>query len=102
MKSLPSDAFSENIINLEKSRKVWVAIVKVEIPRLEGTRTVAIVMNASTVESSEFIDYFITNVNPSKVTSQWVVDTYSQRNWVEVFYREALVIVRIKRISSSG
>ncbi len=20
---------------------------------------------------------------------QWIVDTYSQRNWVEVFYREA-------------
>jgi hypothetical protein len=24
-----------------------------------------------------------------KVTEQWLVDTYSQRNWVEVFYREA-------------
>jgi hypothetical protein len=23
------------------------------------------------------------------VTPQWIVDTYLQRNWVEVFYREA-------------
>jgi len=74
VKSLASDAFSENIIDLEKAFKVGVAIVKVEIPRLEGTRTVAIVINASTVESSDFIDDFITNVNPSKVTSPSLVD----------------------------
>jgi len=35
------------------------------------------------------LDYFITNVNPSIVTPKWIVDTYSHRNWVEVFYREA-------------
>lgn len=35
------------------------------------------------------IDYFISNFDESKVTSEWIVSTYSQRNWVEVFYREA-------------
>lgn len=46
-------------------------------------------MNASSWEEATDIDYFITNVQAEKVTSQWVVETYSQRNWVEVFYREA-------------
>ena len=46
-------------------------------------------MNASSWEEATDIDYFITNVQAEKVTQQWVVETYSQRNWVEVFYREA-------------
>jgi SRSO17 transposase len=87
--SLPSEAFTEITINLEKPRTVWVATMEIEISRLEGNRTIAIVMNASSVESADDIDYFITNANPSIITAQWIVDTYSQRNWVEVFYREA-------------
>jgi SRSO17 transposase len=87
--SLPSEAFTEITINLEKPRQVWVATMEIKISRLEGNRTIAIVMNASTVESADDIDYFITNANPSIITAQWIVDTYSQRNWVEVFYREA-------------
>jgi len=35
------------------------------------------------------IDYFITNVDGSTATAEWIVTTYAQRNWVEVFYREA-------------
>ncbi len=31
----------------------------------------------------------MTNVEGEIVTEQWIVDTYGQRNWVEVFYREA-------------
>jgi hypothetical protein len=31
----------------------------------------------------------MTNVSSSIVTPQWIVDTYFQRNWVEVVYREA-------------
>jgi hypothetical protein len=61
----------------------------VEISQIEGIRSVAIVMNASTFDSSTDIDYFIANIDPIKVNPQWVVETYSQRNWVEVFYREA-------------
>ena len=56
---------------------------------LEGTRNIAIVMNASTFDNADDIDYFITNVDLSIATPQWFVDTYSHRNWVEVFYREA-------------
>ena len=46
-------------------------------------------MNAPVFEDAEDIDYLITNVEGEIVTEQWMVDTYSQRNWVEVFYREA-------------
>ncbi|VEP16392.1 transposase [Hyella patelloides LEGE 07179] len=86
--SLPKEAFTESKINLEKPRTVWVAVILVEISRLEGQRKIAIVMNNSTFQDAEDIDYFITNVDPSIVTPQWIVNTYSQRNWVEIFYRE--------------
>ena len=87
--SLPSENYREITINLETPKKVWVTTLEIEISRLEGIRTVAIVMNAPTFEEADDIDYFITNVNSNIATSQWFVDTYSQRNWVEVFYREA-------------
>lgn len=46
-------------------------------------------MNANTFEEATEIDYLITNVDSSIATEEWVVKTYSQRNWIEVFYREA-------------
>ena len=82
--SLPKEAYTQTTINLEKSRTVWVATIEVEISRLEGTRKIAIVMNAPLFKDADDIDYFITNVERLIVTSQWIVDTYSQRNWVEV------------------
>ena len=87
--SLPSEAFIPVQINLDKPKTVWVATRVVEISRLEGKRSIAIVMNASTFSQATDIDYFITNVSDSMVTPEWIVTTYSQRNWVEVFYREA-------------
>jgi hypothetical protein len=42
-------------------------------------------MNAATFSQATDIDYFITNVSSSIVTPEWIVNTYSQRNWVEVF-----------------
>ncbi len=57
-------------------------------------------MNASSIEKATEIDYFITNVELEKVTSEWIVNSYSNRNWIEVFYREAIMMVRIKRVSS--
>ena len=42
-KSLPQEAFSEIQLNLDKPRKVWVATKEVEISRLEGKRSIAIV-----------------------------------------------------------
>jgi hypothetical protein len=67
----------------------WVVTLEVEISGLTGKRNIAIVMNAATFSQATDIDYFITNIDSSIVTPQWIVDTYSQRNWVEVFYREA-------------
>jgi hypothetical protein len=66
-----------------------VATVEVELSQLEGTRTIAIVMNASTFDQASDVDYFITNVDSKIATPDWIVTTYAQRNWVEVFYREA-------------
>ncbi|MGH2413794.1 MAG: IS701 family transposase [Microcystaceae cyanobacterium] len=88
-KSLLEKEFEEVNLNLDKPKKVWVATFKAKVSRLEGEKTFAIVMNAKCFEEATDIDYFITNVEPSKVTEEWVVNTYSQRNWVEVFYREA-------------
>jgi hypothetical protein len=76
-------------MKLDKPKTVWVAMVRVQISRLEGTRMIAIVMNAPTFREATDIDYLITNVDSSKDTAEWVVETYSQRNWIEVFYREA-------------
>jgi hypothetical protein len=33
--------------------------------------------------------YEIANVDLSTATAEWIVNTYAQRNWIEVFYREA-------------
>ena len=100
--SLPKEAYTQTTINLEKSRTVWVATIEVEISRLEGTRKIAIVMNAPLFKDADDIDYFITNVEPSIVTPQWVVDTYSERNWVEVFYREAKGSLGLKEYQIRG
>ncbi len=87
--SLPQEAFRRIKLTLDKPRTVWVVTREVEISNLKGKRNIAIVMNAETFSQATDIDYFITNVSTSIVTPEWIVNTYSQRNWVEVFYREA-------------
>ncbi|MBD1902874.1 IS701 family transposase [Trichocoleus sp. DQ-A3] len=87
--SMPVEDFTPIQLNKDKQKTVWVATVEVELDKLEGTRTIAIVMNASTFDSSSDVDYFITNVDSNIATPDWIVATYAQRNWVEVFYREA-------------
>jgi hypothetical protein len=87
--SLSKEAFTEIKLNLDKPKTVWVVTREIEMPQLVGKRNIAIVMNADTFAQATDIDYFITNISSSIVTPQWIVDTYSQRNWVEVFYREA-------------
>ncbi len=87
--SIAKEAFIEIQLNLDKPRTVWVVTREVEISQLKGKRNIAIVMNAETFSDATDIDYFVTNVSSSIVTPQWIIDTYSQRNWVEVFYREA-------------
>lgn len=88
-KSISPEEFTGIQIPGEKPKTVWVAIISVEISKLEGLRTIAIVMNAPVFENAEDIDYLITNVEGKIVTEEWIVKTYSERNWVEVFYREA-------------
>ena len=100
--SLSQETYTQISINLGKSRIVWVAVIEVEISRLKGTRKIAIVMNAPKFQDADDIDYFITNVERSIATSQWVVDTYSQRNWVEVFYREAKGWLGLKEYQTRG
>jgi hypothetical protein len=87
--TLSLEDFSEVKLATEKPKTLWVAILEGEISRLEGKKRIAIVMNAQTFSQATEIDYFVTNVDPQKVTPEWIVNTYSQRNWVEVFYREA-------------
>jgi SRSO17 transposase len=87
--SLHGEDFTTVQLNLDKPKTLWVATVEVELSQLEGTRTIAIVMNASTFDKASDIDYFITNIDSTKATGEWIVTTYAQRNWVEVFYREA-------------
>ena len=86
---ISSEEFKEIQIPGEKPRTVWVAILSAEIAQLKEQRKIAIVMNAPFFEEAEDIDYLITNVEGEIVTEQWTVETYGQRNWVEVFYREA-------------
>ena len=100
--SLPSKAFSRITINLAKTRIVWVATIEVEISRLEGTRKIAIAIDAPTFSEADDIDYFITNFESSIVTPQWIVNTYSERNWVEVFYREVKGWLGLKEYQVRG
>ncbi len=87
-KSLVSEKFKPVRLNSEKPKIIWVALVSAQALNQEEARTFAIVMNASSPSEPTDIDYYITNVEKEKVTGSWLVKTYSQRNWVEVFYRE--------------
>jgi hypothetical protein len=84
-----AESFEEVSLNLDKPKTIWVATFTAKISRLEGEKTFAIVMNANCFEEATELDYFITNVDSSMACAEWIVTTYSQRSWVEVFYREA-------------
>jgi SRSO17 transposase len=88
-KSRSKESFEKIILNLDNPKTVWVVTFKARISRLQGEKTFAIVMNANSFDEATDIDYFITNVDSYLVDAEWIVTTYSQRNWVEVFYREA-------------
>ncbi len=88
-KVLPVEAFTKIQLNLDRPRTVWVAIKEVELSKCTGKKVIAIVMNADTFDTATEIDYLMSNVDLPTATEEWIVTTYSQRNWVEVFYREA-------------
>ncbi len=87
--SLPKEDFQAVTLELDQPKTVWVATIQAEINGLKDPRTIAIVMNASSVESATEIDYLITNSQGERVTGEWIVKTFSQRNYIEKFYREA-------------
>jgi SRSO17 transposase len=87
--SLASEAFTKIQLLLEKPRTVWVARTEIELSKLTGKKVIALVMNTANYDEASEIDYLITNVEAEKGTEEWIVKTYSERNWVEVFYREA-------------
>ncbi len=87
--SLHQEVFTEIQLNLDKPKIVWVAIVEVDITCLGVKRSIAIVMNYSNCSLPTEDEYFITNVFSSIVSAQWIVVSYSQRNWLEVFDQEA-------------
>ena len=88
-KSLSPEAFTGVQLKVELTKTVWVATVEVEISGFGETRIIAIVMNAASLAEATEVSYLITNVVPKNAYCEWIVKTYSQRNWVEVFYREA-------------
>ena len=87
--SLTRDNCQEVILELEKPKKVWATTIKVKLRGLEGERTIAIVMNASSPEEATEIDYLVTNKQGDEITGEWFVKIFSQRNYIEQFYREA-------------
>jgi SRSO17 transposase len=75
--SLSTKEFTPVQLNLDKPKTVLVATIEVELSQLEGKRTIAIVMNASTFNQASDIDYFITKVGSSTATAKWIVSTYA-------------------------
>lgn len=87
-KTLAPEYFQKVTLELDKPRDVWVAVVPIHFPKLEGTRMLAIQLNASTFSEAQEIDYYTTNAPPEIATASWIAKSYSDRNWIEVFYRE--------------
>ena len=87
--SLSKENFQAVTLELDKPKTVWVATIQAETKGLEGKRELAIVMNDSSVEEATEIDYLITNEQGEGVTGEWIVKTFSNRNYIEKFYREA-------------
>lgn len=87
-KNLAQEHFQKVTLQLEKPRDVWVAVVPIHFPKLEGTRYLGIQLNAPTFAEATDVDYFLTNADSETVNAQWIAQSYSDRNWIEVFYRE--------------
>jgi hypothetical protein len=88
-RALTPDEFKKVTLRLEKPRDVWVAVVPIHFPKLSGTRYAAIQLDAPTFSEAKEVDYFITNESEDTATAEWIAQGYSERNWIEVFYREA-------------
>ncbi len=88
-KSLAPENFVPVELKLEKPRMVWVATIEIYMPQMSGKRIVAVQLNAPVFAEASEVDYYITNQSKEIASAEWIARSYSQRNWVEVFYREA-------------
>lgn len=86
-KTIKPECFKLITLKLEKPREVWVTALQAFVPKL-GIRTVTIQFNAPTFEEATDICYFLSNESEDIATAEWMARSYSQRNWIEVFYRE--------------
>ena len=66
---------------------VWVAAVRPRTANLKEVQTFAVVINAPTLDKATKVDYLMTNAPQVRAKAEWIAATYSQWNWVEVFYR---------------
>jgi hypothetical protein len=88
-KTLAPELFKPIELPLDKPRTVWVATLEVYMPQMSGKRTIAIQLDAPMFSEATEIDYYVTNESKELATAEWISLSYSTRNWVEVFYREA-------------
>lgn len=87
-KTLAPEQFEKVTLVLDEPRDVWVAALPIHFPKLEGTRMAAIQLNAPTFSEATEVNYYITNAPKETATAGWIAKNYSDRNWIEVFYRE--------------
>jgi SRSO17 transposase len=76
-KSLPSEKFQPLILSLEKPKKFRQQHSQHQLHAFLKKEHLKRVINASSIEDATEIDYFITNVEPSKVIPEWIVNSYS-------------------------
>lgn len=87
-KDLPSGVWEKISLPAQPEKTVWATTFEADVTSLQAYRTFAIVMNAPTWQQATKVDYLITNIRLENLTTEWVVSTYAQRKWVEVFYRD--------------
>jgi SRSO17 transposase len=87
VKTITAEQLTKVKLGMEE-REVWVAVFNIHFPKLTGTRTLAIQLNAPSFELATEVDYFLTNTPEETATAEWIATEYSSRNWIEVFYRE--------------
>jgi SRSO17 transposase len=88
-KTLTPESFTPVELPLEEPRTVWVATIEAYLPKMSGKHIIAIQLNAATFEEASEVDCYITNETKERASGEWICRSYSRRNWVEVFYREA-------------
>ena len=94
----PASSLPEGKKNPEFKKKWEIALALIDRSRERGEHPSIILTDAGYGNNSSFIKqleprklkYLVAVAkNREMATAQWIVETYGQRNWVEVFYRDA-------------